>query len=83
VSGLCDPLSDFFISGGARDRPSKEGIPPPHGGGGDPAVAYSKATLPWLPFRFPDKLKAFGSEFVNGYMVLLLNSPRGSTVSGN
>src|SRR5208283_1204099 len=42
------------------------------GGGGDPAVALSKATLPWLPFRFPGKLEAFNADILNGFRYFYL-----------
>ena len=52
---------------GGSARPRGRNPPAARGGGGNPAVALSKATLPWLPFRFPGKLEAFKSDILNGF----------------
>src|SRR5208283_321895 len=53
-------------------RPRGRNPPAARGGGGDPAVALSKATLPWLPLRFPGKLEAFNADILNGFRYFYL-----------
>src|SRR5208283_4399278 len=55
VSDLCLDRAVYCRIASVRglERPRGRNPPAARGGGGNPAVALSKATLPWLPFRFP------------------------------